>query len=649
MKASLYAVRVGEEWTWRATLNKAVDWAYWYHHTGGKAEILQLHPPVSWGQALWVQQWLNARLKGNLRLDFIQVRGEMIKALTVLKASPALFPRLELSLADLKRVDCGPWERSGEPANGCKNGHPKAASWVHAMQGRALLPNEWLDLRHDVAGFRDLRAAVDMSAELQAAYLQEQIQLSQGVRRLESSMLWLKSSGLLCSRCGCGTEHMRWTHCEFCEGPCPYCESCLTMGRARFCTPLIQGTVSEKLSVQPAFARSLKQWGLNGAQKEAAAAGLEFLRETSKSIICASTPTATVQTSRLNFLIWAVTGAGKTEMIYPLIDHELAYGRKVMIATPRKDVVLELMPRIQAAFPMHSLVALYGGSRQRWEQGDITLATTHQLMRFYQGFDLVILDELDAYPYHNNPMLEFAAQKACKPQGRFIFLSATPPIGLQRKAKHKTLPHIKVPVRFHQHPLPVPQLLSIRPMRQWVEKQAAPPAYFKKPTSMVNTPIPVKLLKVFEHSLERGAQLFVFVSQIRHVEPMVLWLRAYFQDKVIHGTHSQDEERGEKVVDFRQTRTDILVTTTILERGITVAKTDVFVLDADAALFDEASLVQMAGRAGRSKDDPYGNVYFAAWNKTKAQVTAIKQIKRMNEIARKKGYLSREERSDSLE
>jgi competence protein ComFA len=182
--------------------------------------------------------------------------------------------------------------------------------------------------------------------------------------------------------------------------------------------------------------------------------------------------------------------------------------------------------------------------------------------------------------------------------------------------------------------------LSIKPIRQWIEKQAAPLAYLKKPTAMVTTPIPAKLLKVFECSLERGAQLFVFVSKIRHVEPLVLLLRAYFQDKVIHGTHSQDEERGEKVVDFRQTRTDILVTTTILERGITIPKTDVFILDADAALFDEASLVQMAGRAGRSKDDPFGKVYFAAYNKTKAQVTAIKQIKHMNEIARKKGYFS---------
>jgi competence protein ComFA len=310
-------------------------------------------------------------------------------------------------------------------------------------------------------------------------------------------------------------------------------------------------------------------------------------------------------------------------MIFPLIEFELAQGRKVMIATPRKDVVLELAPRVQSAFPQHALVTLYGGSQQRWEQGDITLATTHQMLRFHQGFDLVILDELDAYPFHNNPMLEFAAQKACKPHGRFIFLSATPPIRLQKDVKRNRLPHVKVPVRFHQHPLPVPLLLSIKPLKQWFNKQS---------------PIPVKLLNFLQQSLDRGAQLFIFVAQIRFIEPLVLLLQAHFQDKAIEGTHSKDEERGEKVVHFRQTQTDILVTTTILERGVTIAKADVFVLDADSALFDEASLIQMAGRAGRSKEDPRGKVYFVAGNRTKAQVNATRQIKKMNKLAKSKGY-----------
>ncbi|MEX2459800.1 MAG: helicase-related protein [Paenibacillaceae bacterium] len=609
MKASLYAIRVNQEWSWRASLNETVDLTYGFHPTGGGGldERLRLQPLLSWGQALWLAQWMNEWSRRIKDAKLTEVRGELIKALTVVKANPELLQKLELSLENLQQQ-----EQPIRP--------PKSMAWVEAMQGRALLPNEWIDLRNGIERMTRPLSITEGADELQEAYLQDRVGLTQGIILQKRQSFWREEYVLRCSRCGSGPAQMRWTFCGYCEGPCPYCEACLTMGRARFCTPLVLGIPAPKnpiLAIKTA-ARPLAQWNLNAAQTNAAEAGLQFLQQTEPS------PAHTKSSNTTPcFLIWAVTGAGKTEMIYPLIEHELAQRRKVMIATPRKDVVLELMPRVQAAFPQQRIVALYGGSDQRWEQGNITLATTHQLLRFYQDFDLVIIDELDAFPYHNNPMLEFAARKACKPHGRFIFLSATPPTPLEKSAKRKRLPHVRVPVRFHQHPLPVPQLLSVPPLRNWVNKRQ----------------IPTKLLHKLKQSLERGAQLFLFVSQIRHIEPLVSLLRSNFADKVIQGTHSRDTERSEKVVEFRQTGIDILVTTTILERGITVAKTDVFVLDADAALFDEASLVQMAGRAGRSKDDPYGRVYYAGYHRTKAQIVAINQIKRMNAIAKKKGFL----------
>src|SRR5690606_3464557 len=94
------------------------------------------------------------------------------------------------------------------------------------------------------------------------------------------------------------------------------------------------------------------------------------------------------------FLIWAVTGAGKTEMMYPLVAAARMRGGKVLIATPRKDVVLELQPRVGQAFRGERIAALYGGSRQRWDEADIVIATTHQLLRYEAGFDLVVLDEV---------------------------------------------------------------------------------------------------------------------------------------------------------------------------------------------------------------------------------------------------------------
>lgn len=323
------------------------------------------------------------------------------------------------------------------------------------------------------------------------------------------------------------------------------------------------------------------------------------------------------------FLLWAVTGAGKTEMVFPLVESMLLQGGRVLIATPRRDVVIELDPRIRRAFPEQSVVTLYGGSKQRWERGDITLATTHQLMRFENSFDLVIIDELDAFPYVNDATLHYAAGKSGKHTSVRIFLSATPPYLLQREARKGLLPHAKVPVRFHQHPLPVPRLIPTQ----------------KAAVLLAAGKLPAKLMNALQQSWSRGAQIFLFVQRIEQTEPFALLLRQKLRSAAIAATSSQDEHRAAKVEQFRNRDIRLLVTTTILERGVTIPRSDVYIMDADGALFDEASLVQMAGRAGRSADDPAGKVYFCANSYNQPQQRAVRHIRSMNRIARKQGYL----------
>lgn len=106
---------------------------------------------------------------------------------------------------------------------------------------------------------------------------------------------------------------------------------------------------------------------------------------------------------------------------------------------------------------------------------------------------------------------------------------------------------------------------------------------------------------MLQRSLDRKAQIFLFVSRIAHIEGLLQLLRRMFPGISIEGTSSQDPGRAEKVLKFRDRTISLLVTTTILERGVTVPHSDVFILDADSGLFDEAALVQMAGRAGRSR------------------------------------------------
>ena len=76
---------------------------------------------------------------------------------------------------------------------------------------------------------------------------------------------------------------------------------------------------------------------------------------------------------------------------------------------------------------------------------------------------------------------------------------------------------------------------------------------------------------------------------------------------------SGDPLRKEKIDRMRNGEIDIMITTTILERGVTFKRLDVFVVHGE--YFDDTSLIQIAGRAGRKLEDTKGNVYiFTKYN-----------------------------------
>src|SRR5690606_18043814 len=77
-----------------------------------------------------------------------------------------------------------------------------------------------------------------------------------------------------------------------------------------------------------------------------------------------------------------------------------------------REVVLELAPRLGQAFPHVPTVALYGGVPERWAMAPLMVMTTHQSLRFRRLFDLLIVDEVDAFPYHHDPMLPRAVAGA---------------------------------------------------------------------------------------------------------------------------------------------------------------------------------------------------------------------------------------------
>lgn len=604
MEVCIYAATVGRTLEWRLTFHIEMDCAYWLEQSGGKASLLLFEPVLSFSDAIL----LLAALPNSGAVeqhDLLRVWDQACKQANLQLAQPLVREVTEAQIL-------------AEQTLGLDVG--ELLQMEKMLSGRSLSLEELLAfLEHHGL----VQAKANWRAYIQAAYLRGQVQLKEGFERSRNRRIPFIGLGKkedVCRRCGSPAQPEQIASCRHCSGPCLYCAACLTMGRIQSCSLLIYGrSVARDESGQGVGPMNggtdeqagIAQWGLSPAQGEAVAHGLAYL----------STLVENRTQKPGQFLIWAVTGAGKTEMMFPLVERELRAGGRVLIATPRRDVVLELEPRLKKAFPERKVITLYGGSEERWEYGDITLATTHQLLRFSRAFHLVVIDEIDAFPFHNNPMLQKAAERVCARNGAYVWLSATPPPALVRETKRERLAHVKVPVRFHRHPLPVPRLLRIPEMSKWKGR------------------LPRQVVAALEQSLGRGAQVFVFVPRIRDAEPVAELLRGRFSGFAIDATSSHDPLRADKVVHFRQGLIRLLVTTTILERGVTVPKTDVFIFQADSGTFDSAALIQMAGRSGRSKDDPNGLVFFAASAWTNAQARAIAQIRLMNRLAKKKGYL----------
>src|SRR5690625_3533368 len=364
--------------------------------------------------------------------------------------------------------------------------------------------------------------------------------------------------------------------CAKCNKEHIYCRHCIMMGRVMVCEHLYEWSGPD--FTWPKTSNPCKWSGtLTKDQNKAAQRIIHAISQQEREL-----------------LLWAVTSSGKTEMLFPGITYALQHGLRICIATPRVDVVRELLPRLNRAFPKIEIEALYGGSESKLGLSQLIIATKHQLFRYKQAFDLMIIDEIDAFPYQKDKSLPFATNRAVKASGTIIYLTATPRSNYLKKIRNQSLPHIFIPRRYHDKPLPIPQyMLAFNLEKQMRQKQ-----------------LPKTFINWYELQQQKGSsrQLLIFVPTIALAEQLAKTHKTYFQrfQKSIDFVHAEDKDRELKVNKFRKNKLQILITTTILERGVTFPSVDVVVLDAGHEVFDTAALVQISGRVGRHPKDPDG-------------------------------------------
>ncbi|PIC80194.1 DNA/RNA helicase [Sporosarcina sp. P18a] len=420
------------------------------------------------------------------------------------------------------------------------------------------------------------------------AIRQGDIHIEQGVT---TKKVW-HGTHYTCQRCH-NENQARFTvfACAQCEAPCAYCRNCLNMGRVSCCSELLTWT-----GTPPTFPTSHRmnwQGNLTPSQQKATS---ELLESTKQGV---------------SHLLYAVCGSGKTEMLFQPIHYVLQEGKRVCLAAPRVDVILELLPRLTTAFPDTKVEALYGGAEVEHVDAQLILATTHQLYRFHEAFDAVFVDEADAFPYTADETLQRAVRKAAKPNAPIHFVTATP--SSQLLAMNKKQDHISVLARrYHGQPLPVPRNVALWNYEKQLKKKR----------------IPAKLLRWTTERLEKQQPFLIFFHQIELMEiaePLFQEL-----DGRICAVHAEHEDRKERVQLLRQKAVPGLLTTTILERGITIPNVQVAVVGAEQTIFNKGALIQIGGRVGRSVPNTSGDFILFHQGITYAMDEAKREIRKLN-------------------
>ncbi|HZK54587.1 MAG TPA: DEAD/DEAH box helicase family protein [Desulfosporosinus sp.] len=379
------------------------------------------------------------------------------------------------------------------------------------------------------------------------------------------------------------------------------CRSCESIGSSTSLNVLYRD--ERPLLVGPSEVIFQPHWPLTKAQHLASEQVFEFLQDPSAKTA----------------LIWAACGAGKTEVCFPSAAWALKQGKSVLFAAPRQDVIKDVAPRIHRDFPAYPVQVLTGTSTVKFQDGGMVLATTHQVLKFWRAFDLIFMDEMDAFPYKGSRALEWGLNQALRQGGKILYLTATPSTEALRAVRKGEMQLIRLPARHHRNPLPVPI---------WGKYH-----HRLEPNGCSGTWVhQIELLRV-------QGPVLVFVPKISWVEPWIKGFAQCFPSWKVDGSYSADPGRSTKIERLRQGQFDLFVSTTILERGITLPGIQVVVLGADHPVFDERALVQMAGRVGRTRESPEGTVVFLSQRRTPAMKTAVLWIEEQNRRAMELGLI----------
>ena len=300
--------------------------------------------------------------------------------------------------------------------------------------------------------------------------------------------------------------------------------------------------------------------------------------------------------AHMNRLLQGDVGSGKTVVAGLAMYATYTAGLQSALMVPTEILAEQHFDSLSQLFPELRIILLTGGMKpaerrqalEAIEAGQVDMIVgTHALIQegvTYHRLGLVIIDEQHRFGVGQRRILR---EKGNNPD--VLMMTATP---IPRTLAITAFGDMDVSI-INQMPAGRKPIIT-----RWVKHEQLE-----------------IVLDWLRKELQRGAQVYVISPLIEESEALDLKnvialeeeLKAYFGDKthvaLLHGKMKSDEKDA-IMQDFKEGKTDILVSTTVIEVGVNVPNATVMLI-MDADRFGLSQLHQLRGRVGRGDKQSY--------------------------------------------
>ncbi|MGI5891143.1 MAG: transcription-repair coupling factor [Bacillota bacterium] len=304
-------------------------------------------------------------------------------------------------------------------------------------------------------------------------------------------------------------------------------------------------------------------------------------------------------------LLCGDVGYGKTEIALRAAFKAVADGKQVAMLVPTTVLAQQHLHTFSRRFEQYpvKIVCLsrfvtnkelkQNIEKIRAGQADIIIGT-HRLLSsdiVFKDLGLLIIDEEQRFGVAHKEKI-----KSFKANIDVLTLSATP-----------------IPRTLHM------ALVGMRDM-----SIIATPPQNRRPVQTYVLEYHQKLIKdIISRELSRGGQVYFVHNRVHNIHDIVAELNHLLPDATVAIAHGQmkETELERVMIDFVEGRSDILVSTTIIESGLDIPNVNTLIVD-EANCFGLAQLYQLRGRVGRSSRQAFA--YFT-YRKDRAMTEIAKK------------------------